>query len=235
MLYFTCSSFKNWPEDWQANSSFLLSDTEHLRLKNIRNPNRKMQFLAGRLLAKTLIAERFGCHPSDLEVDPKNPTVANFSGTPIVNLSISHTADYLAVSIGKIPVGIDCERDHPKRDWLAIAQNYFSSYEVSWLQSLPIALLKQEFIKSWTIKEALAKCSGDPLGKLLKVSSLVGQVENWPEPYSEYRCWSGQPEEDIYLSLVVRPRPNFTSKEVIGTYRNSFKGPATREIRLKAS
>ncbi|WP_226643748.1 4'-phosphopantetheinyl transferase family protein [Microbulbifer variabilis] len=194
-----------------------------------------MQFLAGRLLVKTLIAEQYGCSLSDLEIDPKTPSVAYLLGTPFINLSISHTADYLAVSIGKIPVGIDCERGHPTRDWLLIAQNYFSSYEVSWLQSLPIPLLKEEFIKTWTMKEALAKCSGDALGTLLKISSPIGQKNNWPEPYSEYRCWSGQPQEDIFLSLVARPAPSFTPKEVIGTYRNSFEGPATREIRLKAS
>ncbi|WP_299584920.1 4'-phosphopantetheinyl transferase superfamily protein [uncultured Microbulbifer sp.] len=234
MIQFTCSSFIDWSNDWQSISSLLLSSAEHTRLESIRRTSRKKQFLAGRLLARTLLAEQFGCFPQELELDANRPSVAYLAGAPLANLSISHTSDYLAVTVSKAPIGIDCERSYPIRNWLDIAQNYFSSYEVSWLRQQPAHLLEKGFMSIWTAKEALAKCSGHDFGKLLAVSSPVGERENWPEPYSSYRCWQGKTQESTYLCLVVKPNTNFTPSVLTGTYRTSFDDRVTREIRLRA-
>jgi len=233
MFHFTCSSFRNWATDWQSTSILMLGSEELARLKRFHSSKRKMQFLAGRLLARTLIAEQVGCSPHELVFDAERPTIAYCDGIPLLNLSISHTSDFVTAAVGKAPVGIDYETNQPLRDWLAIAQNYFSRYEVSWLRDQPAHLLTEEFIRIWTAKEALAKCCGEELGKLLAIPTPVGELATWPEPYGKYRCWGGSPQQDTYVCLVGEPSTKFSPIELSGTCRVDFNGAVSREVQLR--
>ncbi|MFS1523212.1 4'-phosphopantetheinyl transferase family protein [Microbulbifer sp. 2304DJ12-6] len=232
MLNFTCSSSSHWSNDWQSTSISLLSKEELSRLNQMRSPRRQTQFLAGRLLVRAFVSEHFACEPRKVNLAAVAPTFASCGGYHLVNVSLSHSADCLAVAIGKDMLGIDCELEYPSRDWLAIAKSYFHNEEISWLQKQPKSGLTRAFLRIWTAKEALSKCSGEDLGKLLNTTSIINDVCPWPTRLAEFHCWRGGIEGGAYLALVGKDGPPPPSSHLNGTYRANFNDSGGREVRL---
>ncbi|WKD49927.1 4'-phosphopantetheinyl transferase family protein [Microbulbifer spongiae] len=232
MLNFTCTSFSHWSNDWQSTSTSLLSKEELSRLHQMLSTRRKTQFLAGRLLVRVFIAEHFACEPEKVNLAAVAPTFASCGGAHLANISISHSADYLAVAIGKDMLGIDYELEYPSRDWLAIAQSCFHDEEVSWLQKQPKSVLAQEFLRIWTTKEALSKCSGEDLGKLLTTIPIINDVNSWPKRLAEFHCWRGAIGRGAYLALVGNGAPTPPPFHLNGTYRTNFNDSRGSKVRL---
>lgn len=76
-----------------------------------------------------------------------------------LEISLSHSKNWVACSFGKIPNGVDIESE--SSDALEIAKNFFTAEEYNVLRSLSEKELSQEFLKMWTIKESRFKCVGD--------------------------------------------------------------------------
>ncbi len=86
-------------------------------------------------------------------------------GVPHWHIGISHSGDYIAVALSPKPIGIDIERIGSKQ-YMPIAQRFFSAQEVDYLQNLPIEKQRASFYQLWTLKESYVKA----LGKGLKIS-----------------------------------------------------------------
>ncbi len=83
---------------------------------------------------------------------------------PHWHIGVSHSGDYIAVVLSPKPIGIDIEHIGSKQ-YMPIAQRFFATQEVDYLQSLPIEKQREIFYQLWTLKESYVKA----LGKGLKL------------------------------------------------------------------
>ncbi|WP_444892472.1 4'-phosphopantetheinyl transferase family protein [Microbulbifer sp. TRSA001] len=233
MPYFTYSSFNSWSGNWQGESVHLLGSTELSRLEKIHSIKRRAQFLAGRILLRTLIAEQYEYSPWEITVEAEAPTIAMVRGKPLCHISISHSDDFVAVAIAETPVGIDCEYESRQRNWLAMAKQYFHKAEITELNSLPTSQVAACFLTKWTAKEALAKCSGVDLGQLLASAPVINRPQQLNHPYKNYLLWTGQPRPGAYLSLAVKHNQATSVVNPIGTFRASHCGRTSDSTILK--
>lgn len=209
MLRVFCSDFALWPDHWRAQARQWLSDEESDRLTRIHSSRRRDQFLAGRLLLRQCAAEVFACRPADIQLAASAPVRARHrDGNPLCFVSISHSGNSVTVALGAQRVGVDCERLERRRNWRDICAQYFAPGEAQWLLQLPADTSQREFLRSWTVKEALSKCSGAELGQVLAGGVLTRGMTEWAGEFSGYRAWSGTPAQDIQVGLVCEgPSP----------------------------
>jgi phosphopantetheinyl transferase len=116
---------------------------------------------AGRALALQLLVET-GKGIWTIEDDPRGkPTV---HGVPARHVSISHTGRILAAAASILgPVGIDIERHDARRDVDRLAKAAFGPDERrAVLTGGPSA-----FYRIWTIREALAKATGEGMAQVI--------------------------------------------------------------------
>jgi phosphopantetheinyl transferase len=97
------------------------------------------------------------------------PLIAAPDGTPGPAVSLSHTAGLIAAAItGQGALGIDAERHRP-RNFPALAENAFGPREMALITpDDPVA-----FYRVWTLREALAKATGDGLALAANRRDLV--------------------------------------------------------------
>lgn len=94
---------------------------------------------------------------------------------PNLHLSISHSADYVAVALSAdTPVGIDIEQ--PREQLRRIASRVFSTEELQTLTTLDLLL------QAWTVKEALYKLNPTPAAAdfLHNITLSPPTVDNLP-------------------------------------------------------
>jgi len=109
-----------------------LNAADLARFENIKDEDRALQFLAGRVL----ILENFG---TDFQTLP-NEKIISTKGY----LSLSHSGDFVALATDDEPVGVDVEKIEQTRDFQKIAQRMkFGNCADS-----------KEFCTKWTAYEA---------------------------------------------------------------------------------
>ena len=112
------------------------------------------------LLARKIISRKLNINFNKIIIsrdESGRPFINNINNNKL-NFSISHSGDYIAVSIGENLNGVDIEtraRDHLD---LNIAKRFFLQHEYNYLLNLNQDLQQQEFLKIWTLKESCLKC-----------------------------------------------------------------------------
>ncbi|SHF35692.1 4'-phosphopantetheinyl transferase superfamily protein [Microbulbifer donghaiensis] len=208
MLQLVYSDFDRWQGNWRALARGWLSAQEQARLSRFGSAHRRDQFLAGRLLIRQLVADVFTCPPADIRLAATAPVRARRSDdSPLCFVSISHSAHSVAVALAAQPVGIDCERLARRRNWRGICSQYFAADEAAWLLRLPPEKAEAEFLRSWTAKEALSKCTGVDLGMTLTEGRLVRGVAHWSGRFARCRAWSGPLTDGLQVGLVCEGGP----------------------------
>ena len=125
----------------------LLSSSDKIILRETHHLGKKLEFLAGRQLCQTALAQ--------LNIS-QEPIYRNPYGKPEIpdsnyRISLSHTANYIALLIGnEVEVGIDIEKPNPKM--ARIAPRLFNEQEMEFCNG---ELLK--YSKMWSAKEVLYK------------------------------------------------------------------------------
>jgi len=198
----------------------LLSEAERQRAARFVFERDRWSYAAAHSLLRAMLSEFHGLPPlawrfSDNgkgrpEIDPALPA------KPLFNISHTHGMAACAVTSGHLPegvkVGVDVERLGRSSDSLALAERFFSPSESEWLRSLPQRQLDSEFLRLWTLKEAVAKavgmglgldftsfhCSINPLSVLFDDPGL-GSTATW-----ELRNWFVDPVHWVSLA-VQRP------------------------------
>ena len=127
-------------------------------------------------------------------------TVAGKNGKPCLApplarsglaFNLSHAGDRLAIAVAKdLPVGVDIEQ--PGRDvrWRKLSARWFSRAEAEWLQSLEPGSAKREFLRLWTVREAMIKAMGATIaGHISRITpepgnpaQILSVPDGWPEP-----------------------------------------------------
>ncbi|WP_264874424.1 4'-phosphopantetheinyl transferase family protein [Vibrio agarivorans] len=157
------------PQEWLDNEVFepacqrVLSLSEWFKISNLRLENRRQQQKLTRVLVRLVLSQYSNHDPKDwvfsLKVGGK-PFVANASHPLFFNVSHTQGLIVCAVSV-ESEVGVDVEILDKKRNFMAIAQQYFAEQE---FQSLRALRNEQErkllFFQLWTLKEAYLKACG---------------------------------------------------------------------------
>ena len=98
-----------------ADTATWLSPSERERCARLHVATRRDQFLAGRWLAREVVAEHGGGDAADWILQERRgqpPAVIGGASVPL--LSLSHSGDWIAVASADEPVGIDLEQRRPR-------------------------------------------------------------------------------------------------------------------------
>jgi 4'-phosphopantetheinyl transferase len=164
-----------------------LDPVQIARLAAISHPARKFQFCAARHLAIELLRAR-SIAPY-LQVQPSGrPQARDWPSAD--GLSWSHTKDWAVAALGVGKVGVDIETIRPRRNLLAIAEQYFTANESAYLASLPSATQLRTFYMLWVAKEALLKALGTGIvGGLDRFELLPDTAGQWALKSSDPGDW----------------------------------------------
>lgn len=177
-----------------------LSDTERARHAAIRSPKRSQQFVAGRWLARRLLAQVHGGRPQDWQLsapDRGPPLVLDRCPAPCV--AISHSGPMAACAVCALAVGIDIEAPLRVRDVLGLAQVACHQQELAQLQALPVAAREARFYAFWTAKEAWLKRLGQDMAprRMARI-----QLSTKAEARADVRAWT---RDGWTLALACHP------------------------------
>lgn len=101
--------------------------------------------------------------------------------------NLSHSGDRIALLTSTAgDVGCDIEIIRDRKNWQAIAQEYFSADEQRKLKKAKATEQLAVFWSIWSAKEAILKMKGDAVWKMAKIDSL-----NTGENYLTQCVWSG--------------------------------------------
>lgn len=97
--------------------------------------------------------------------------------------NLSHAGDRLAIAVARnLQVGVDIEQ--PGRDvrWRKLSERWFSRAEAEWLAALEQGAASREFLRLWTVREAMIKAMG---------ATIAGHISSvTPEPGNPGRILS---------------------------------------------
>jgi 4'-phosphopantetheinyl transferase len=159
-----------WSAPLPAEPRFLrlLDDVEQERFGAYRQDADKRRFLTGRVLAKTVTAERLGIPLESVKFDATCDDCGKPHGRPRIpgadlTLSISHSGDLIGLAATPaVPVGLDVETANRKADE-GLIEYALSPAESGHLTGLSGEEKARAFFVYWTRKEAVMKATGKGL------------------------------------------------------------------------
>lgn len=133
-----------------------LGAAEATRYTRFARPLRQRQFLLGRALLRTAMAQMLGVPPAAIVLAERSgqaPQLVSPAGGP--HFSISHSGHWVACALSTdTPLGLDIELRDPQRDVLALALQAFGQAVAAELENmLPDARLAA-FYQRWSAAEA---------------------------------------------------------------------------------
>ncbi len=141
-------------------------------------------------------------------------------GNEIPRFNLTHTRGRVAVALTRDPLpegfelGVDAECVERTADALGLAKRFLSARESDWLHGLPAAQHQSQFLRLWTLKEAVAKAVG--LGLSLNFQTFHCGVDPLSVLFDE-PCWGTREhwhlhnewiEPGHWLSMAVRCPPD---------------------------
>lgn len=137
------------------------------RISKYRNVDDRLRSIYAELLARYFVAKKISRTFEDLLIlrDTRGkPYVANSD----IQISLSHSKNWIACSVGTFANGIDVEED--VSDVLEISERFFAPQEHTLLKKLHGGELQKNFLKLWTLKESYGKFLGYGLSEdLLRI------------------------------------------------------------------
>lgn len=143
-----------------------LTATEQRRLQAITLDARREAFLAGHWQARRAAAAWLQLEAGRIALERHpdgRPRLCVDGADVALQVSLSHSGEWLAVVLADAPVGVDIELPRRDRDWEALARFVFSPEELRRLRDGDAAARARLFHAFWTLKEARGKRSGEGL------------------------------------------------------------------------
>ncbi len=201
-------------------SGWLLSDTERERASRFVFGRDRATYSAAHSLLRSMLTEFHQCPPlawqfrNNPHGRPELDPAIYGSQAPRFNLSHTHGRVAVAITLDPVPdgfeLGVDAESVARTADVLGLARRFLSPAEADWLQALPASDHQSQFLRLWTLKEAVAKAVG--LGLSLNFQSFHCRVDplsvSFDQPgFGPSECWNLHNEwvaPGHWLSLAVR-------------------------------
>jgi len=119
-----------------------------------------------------------------------------------IDISISHSRNWVGVCLAPVSVGLDLEAPGRERDWLAIADTFFTASEARQLARVEGVHRKALFLRYWTLKESCIKAAGggvfDGLNQLRVVAGDRIELAPGADSVTVNSVWSAR-----YRDLVL--------------------------------
>jgi 4'-phosphopantetheinyl transferase len=153
--------YRNKKHDWgQAEECLLpyISEERRKKIAHMRRDSDKELSLYVELLCRYGVVQRLNCKPENIGIGKTNagkPYVVAAGANP-VEISLSHSGEYVVCAVSSTQVGIDVEE--MKEPPLEIADIAFGVVEKAYLKEA--ADKREAFYTLWTRKEALLKKIG---------------------------------------------------------------------------
>ncbi|NEV14479.1 4'-phosphopantetheinyl transferase superfamily protein [Rhizobium tropici] len=157
----------------------ILSEAEKSRAAAFRSCTARRLFVAGRVLCRSILANRLGCAPQALclAITPSGrPYLRDY---PDIDFNLSHTKDRVALAICRGgSIGIDIERldAFSEQEASEIMPMILSEQELNQVDQLDERHRRDVFLAYWVQKEAALKCFGQ--GFLANPQSVILTSEN---------------------------------------------------------
>lgn len=136
-----------------AAPSSWLSDSEQSRLARLHVGRRRQHYLAGHWLARCLLAKQYGGLAADWQLSERADLPPAVLGhETAIQLSLSHSGDWVAGAVAEQAIGIDIEQRQPARPALLRFQHLLLA-DGEATDSLSADALLQR----WVVKEAWIK------------------------------------------------------------------------------
>lgn len=139
-----------------------LGESESGRLRSFLRPERRRQFLLGRMLLRYAVSNLTGLPAGMIGIVERRGNAPRLVLPGLQrshpHFSISHSGDWVACLVSRnAAVGLDIEVQDPARDIDAISEAAFLPDERLWLSSSSRAERLESFYDLWCQKEALHK------------------------------------------------------------------------------
>ena len=156
-------------ENWIS----IMSEETRQRVQKFKKEDDKKRTIAGEMLARKAIAERYSISENDIVIlrDEKGKPYAKDLD---VHFNISHSENMVVCAVADKPVGIDIEQIKPVN--LSIAKRICNDLELEYLfgyvpteddfKTTDKREVLLRFFELWTAKEAYAKCIGTGLASI---------------------------------------------------------------------
>lgn len=153
-----------------------LSEDDHLRMSRFRHAGEAARFLAGTRLARVAVATEVGIPVDEIDLDrrctdcdvphgrpsarTRDPHSSFASLVAALDISISHTADWVAVAVAHgMRVGVDIEDAQRELETGAVAALVMHPQE----ETAGTPVTREDLLRTWVRKEAILKASGEGL------------------------------------------------------------------------
>ncbi|MEM1451826.1 MAG: 4'-phosphopantetheinyl transferase superfamily protein [Planctomycetota bacterium] len=159
----------------------LLTPEEHARRRRFLQEKDRHAFLVTRALARLTLSRYADVPPGDWRFEigeHGKPEIATEHGSRL-RFNLSHTRGMVACAVTlDRDVGVDVETKDRRTETTAIADRFFSAFEVDALRALPAEEQRARFFTYWALKESYIKARG--LGLSIPLGSFSFHVDDGP-------------------------------------------------------
>lgn len=128
-----------------------LSESERARLQRLKVANRAQQFLSGHWLVRCLLSQQLLNPASQWQLIERTNLPPAVLGFADVQVSISHSGDWIAAAISNSAIGIDLEHRRARAGLLRFQHLLLAQNEA------PDSLDLDQLLQRWVVKEAWVK------------------------------------------------------------------------------
>lgn len=176
----------------------LLDDAERLRASRFRSRALRRKWAVARAALRSILAGYCDCSPHKIKFSKGafgKPALAGECAKTGVTFNLSHSGDMAVIAVANdLQLGVDIELRKTVRDWVNIANRFFSASENSELMSFQKCRRTDAFFDCWTRKEAIIKATGEGLSARLRdfdVSLAPGSSSRVLADYSDEQKYIG--------------------------------------------
>ncbi|RJE44370.1 phosphopantetheine-protein transferase [Acinetobacter sp. JS678] len=160
------------PQDHMVLSHYLgfLSSAEKLRYDQY-HPKAARLFLISRVLVKTVLADKLGISPHQVNIQLHPNGKPFVQGSKAVYFNLTHSADVIILAVTEEgEIGVDIEQVDREFEWMRV-DSVLAPIEIEWIKENELTdpfSVYQRFFQIWTLKEAYIKCTGEGMSRHLK-------------------------------------------------------------------
>lgn len=160
------------PQDHMVLSHYLgfLSSAEKLRYDQY-HPKAARLFLISRVLVKTVLADKLGISPHQVNIELHPNGKPFVQGSKAVYFNLTHSADVIILAVTEEgEIGVDIEQVDREFEWMRV-DSVLAPIEIEWIKENELTdpfSVYQRFFQIWTLKEAYIKCTGEGMSRHLR-------------------------------------------------------------------
>ena len=136
-----------------------LGEGEMARYQRFVRPERRRQFVIGRVLARKALGALLGVVPGELLIEDRPGQAPVLTGSHhTTSFSISHSGPWVACAVSAdTALGLDIEQLDGTRDIAALAEQAFDTERCAWLAARSQQSRVRDFYNLWSAQEARIK------------------------------------------------------------------------------